>query len=130
MTAPFSFCCVIITTQRAMPSSMNGPGITPAGFCSWSGCTLSFVCEQPNGKTEMVLNRRQFTLLSVAGAMARIEPVRAADRAKYKAIAFDGFPIIDARPVFARVEQVFPGKGAELSAAWRVRQFEYGWLRT
>jgi 2-haloacid dehalogenase len=49
---------------------------------------------------------------------------------KIKAIAFDGFPIIDPRPVFARVEAVFPGRGAELSNAWRTRQFEYTWLRT
>jgi len=38
--------------------------------------------------------------------------------------------VIDARPVFARVEEMFPDKGAELSAAWRTRQFEYTWLRT
>ena len=25
---------------------------------------------------------------------------------------------------------MFPGKGAELSNAWRTRQFEYTWLRT
>jgi 2-haloacid dehalogenase len=89
-----------------------------------------FCVRVANRETEMVLNRRQFTVLAAAGAMARTEPVRAVDRAKYKAIAFDGFPIIDVRPVFARVEEVFPSKGAELSAAWRVRQFEYGWLRT
>jgi len=49
---------------------------------------------------------------------------------KIKAIAFDGFPIIDPRPVFARAEEMFPGKGSELGAAWRTRQFEYTWLRT
>lgn len=78
----------------------------------------------------MILNRRQFTALAAAGVTAHIDLVRASDRAKYKAVAFDGFSIIDARPVFAKVEEVFPGKGAELSAAWRTRQFEYGWLRT
>jgi len=31
--------------------------------------------------------------------------------------------------VFARVEKLFPGKGAELSNEWRIRQFEYTWLR-
>src|SRR4051812_13156091 len=49
---------------------------------------------------------------------------------KIKAITFDGFPIIDPRPVFARAEEIFPGRGAELSNAWRTRQFEYTWLRT
>ncbi len=48
---------------------------------------------------------------------------------KIKGIAFDAFPIFDPRPVFALAEQLFPGKGAELSNAWRTRQFEYQWLR-
>src|SRR3954467_1106723 len=47
-----------------------------------------------------------------------------------KAIAFDGFPIIDPRPVAARAEELFPGHGESLWAAWRTRQFEYTWLRT
>jgi 2-haloacid dehalogenase len=47
-----------------------------------------------------------------------------------KAIAFDGFPIIDPRPVAARAETLFPGKGESLMNAWRTRQFEYTWLRT
>jgi len=48
---------------------------------------------------------------------------------KPKAVLFDAFPIFDPRPVFALVEEVFPGKGPELSNAWRTRQFEYTWLR-
>jgi 2-haloacid dehalogenase len=47
-----------------------------------------------------------------------------------KAIAFDGFPIIDPTPVAKRAEAMFPGKGAALLNAWRTRQFEYTWLRT
>jgi 2-haloacid dehalogenase len=47
-----------------------------------------------------------------------------------KAIAFDAFPILDARPIWATAEEVFPGKGAEFSNLWRTRQFEYAWLRT
>src|SRR5262245_32415954 len=47
-----------------------------------------------------------------------------------KAIAFDGFPIIDPRPLAARAEELFPGKGESLMNAWRTRQFEYTWLRT
>jgi 2-haloacid dehalogenase len=81
----------------------------------------------------MFLNRRQFTALAAAGAAvsaAHVDRVRASSGLQYKAVAFDGFPIIDARPVFAKVEQIFPGKGVELSSVWRTRQFEYGWLRT
>ncbi|MGF6312337.1 2-haloacid dehalogenase [Bradyrhizobium sp. i1.8.4] len=81
----------------------------------------------------MLMNRRTFTVLTAASvATAAVLPyqARTAGRPPFKAIAFDGFPIIDPRPVFARVEEMFPGKGAELSASWRARQFEYGWLRT
>jgi 2-haloacid dehalogenase len=46
-----------------------------------------------------------------------------------KAIAFDAFPIFDPRPIFALAEELFPGRGEALSAAWRTRQFEYQWLR-
>ena len=81
----------------------------------------------------MLLNRRQFTTLAAvsgAASTARVSPVRASGHPNYKAIAFDGFPVIDARPVFARVETIVPGRGAELSNVWRTRQFEYCWLRT
>lgn len=82
----------------------------------------------------MPSNRREFLNMTASGAAAAVlTPVsaaRAAGATKIKAIAFDGFPIIDPRPVFAKVEEVFPGKGTELSNAWRIRQFEYTWLRT
>jgi 2-haloacid dehalogenase len=48
---------------------------------------------------------------------------------RFKAVAFDAFPIFDPRPVCRLAEAFFPGKGAELSNAWRTRQFEYQWLR-
>jgi 2-haloacid dehalogenase len=51
-------------------------------------------------------------------------------RNSIKAVAFDGFPILDPRPVFALVEQLYPEKAVELSSLWRTRQFEYTWLRT
>jgi len=82
----------------------------------------------------MVVNRREFVTLAAGGAIAATAGAPdhglAADGAKIKAIAFDGFPIIDPRPVFAKAEEIFPGRGAELSNAWRTRQFEYTWLRT
>src|ERR1700736_491943 len=82
----------------------------------------------------MVLNRRAFVTLAAGGAIAATAGLPdqglAADGSKIKAIAFDGFPIIDPRPVFAKAEEIFPGRGAELSNAWRTRQFEYTWLRT
>lgn len=47
-----------------------------------------------------------------------------------KAIVFDGFVIFDPRPLVAQAEQLFPGHGAALCDAWRIRQFEYTWLRS
>ena len=83
----------------------------------------------------MFMNRRKFVTLAAAGvavgnAVVRADPVLAAGAENVKAIAFDGFPIIDPRPVFAKTEEMFPGRGSELSNAWRIRQFEYTWLRT
>jgi 2-haloacid dehalogenase len=83
----------------------------------------------------MPINRREFiTMVAGSAAMGFIAtPSLAKERSttpKIKAIAFDGFPIFDPRPVFALVEQLFPGHGLELSNAWRTRQFEYTWLRT
>ena len=57
----------------------------------------------------MPVNRREFAALAAAGAAATVikapgDQARAASPAKIKAIAFDGFPIIDARPVFAMAE--------------------------
>jgi 2-haloacid dehalogenase len=80
-------------------------------------------------------HRRDFFHL-VAGGVAAATIVAPAIKAqalgpgKIRAIAFDGFPIIDPRPVLAKAEEMFPGKGGELSNAWRTRQFEYTWLRT
>jgi 2-haloacid dehalogenase len=54
----------------------------------------------------------------------------ASARSNIGAVAFDGFPILDPRPVFALVDQLYPERGVELSNVWRARQFEYTWLRT
>ena len=83
----------------------------------------------------MFVNRRELVTLAAGGAaaakaIAPAGPARAASGAKIKAIAFDGFPIIDPRPVAARTQELFPGRGLELGNAWRTRQFEYTWLRT
>jgi 2-haloacid dehalogenase len=86
----------------------------------------------PQSKENQMFNRREFVTVA-AGALAA-RPKRAfADNIKpikFKAIAFDGFPIIDPRPVFATLEEMFPDHGKELGNLWRTRQFEYTWLRT
>jgi 2-haloacid dehalogenase len=81
----------------------------------------------------MPLDRREFFHLAVRGIVASAVPpplvAQAVTPPQFKAIAFDAFPIFDPRPVFGLAETLFPGKGAELSNAWRTRQFEYQWLR-
>jgi 2-haloacid dehalogenase len=66
---------------------------------------------------------------ALSGAAAPL-PGRASSVDRFKAVAFDGFPIIDPRPVATLAEQFFPGRGADLINSWRTRQFEYCWLRT
>jgi 2-haloacid dehalogenase len=79
----------------------------------------------------MSTDRRTFLKGSLAvAALARAGRSRAGNPRAIKAVAFDGFPIIDPRPVAVRAEALFPGKGDALMNAWRTRQFEYTWLRT
>ncbi|MGH8605009.1 MAG: haloacid dehalogenase type II [Gammaproteobacteria bacterium] len=77
------------------------------------------------------MDRREFLNL-VAGSVAAavsVPSARATAEPKIKAVAFDAFPIFDPRPIYFRAENLFPGSGDALSNAWRVRQFEYQWLR-
>lgn len=78
------------------------------------------------------MNRRHFARLVAGSAIAlSARPVRAAlSNNKIKAIALDGLAVFDPHPVVALTEQIFPGRGEEVSALWRARQFEYTWLRT
>jgi 2-haloacid dehalogenase len=79
----------------------------------------------------MTSDRREFLgRIIVSGLALQSFANAAGSRGKIKAIAFDAFPILDPRPVFALAEELYPGKGAELSNVWRTRQFEYAWLRT
>jgi len=81
----------------------------------------------------MPVNRREFLHLAggvTAGLLASSPRARAATQSTIKAIAFDGFPVFDPRPIFALADELFPGQGTDLSNTWRTRQFEYTWLRT
>lgn len=70
--------------------------------------------------------QRRSLLASTGSALLAAGPALS----KVRAIAFDGFTILDPRSIAAAAEDMFPGKGSELSNAWRTRQFEYSWLRT
>lgn len=77
------------------------------------------------------MERRRFLQHGLLALGATALPARAAQVAPpIKALAFDGFPIFDPRPVDAQVRADWPAQGAALSAEWRRRLFEYTWLRT
>jgi 2-haloacid dehalogenase len=79
----------------------------------------------------MPVSRREY-LRVMAGSVSAVGlPAASVAQAgeKIRAVAFDAFPVFDPRPVFALAEVLFPGRGSELSNAWRSRQFEYQWLR-
>jgi 2-haloacid dehalogenase len=82
----------------------------------------------------MPFDRRDFLQLAAGGVVASALPspleAQVAIQSQCKAIAFDAFPIFDPRPVPELAETLFPGKGIDLSNAWRTRQFEYQWLHT
>jgi 2-haloacid dehalogenase len=81
----------------------------------------------------MTITRRSLVAGLAAGAFSGTAAPslgRARSSSRFKAVVFDDFPIIDPRPVASLAEQLFPGKGADLSNGWRTRQFEYCWLRT
>jgi 2-haloacid dehalogenase len=49
---------------------------------------------------------------------------------RFKAVAFDYFVLFDPDSVVSQAEELFPGKGRQLTTLWRNRQFEYAWLRS
>lgn len=51
-------------------------------------------------------------------------------RPAIKALAFDGFTLLDPRPVSAAVVQMVPDKGAQLAVAWANKLFALSWLET
>lgn len=84
------------------------------------------------------MDRRQF-LSMTAGAttfgLTLSNPlintaVAATTQTDIKAIAFDGFPIFDPRPVLGLVKVLYPEKGKAFGKAWFNKIFAYTWLRT
>ena len=82
----------------------------------------------------MPFNRREFSHLgagSVAASLFVSPPLtQALVKTQIKAIACDALTTFDTRPIVMLADQLFPNKGADLSNAWRTRQFEYTWLRS
>ena len=48
-----------------------------------------------------------------------------------KALVFDAYgTLFDVHSVSKAADQTFPGRGSQVSGAWRTRQLEYTWLRS
>ncbi len=84
----------------------------------------------------MAITRREFVRLTAGGVAADLAARTPGRRAgttpgplRPKAIAFDAFPIFSPAPVASLADALFPGRGAALGEEWRLRQFEYAWLR-
>jgi 2-haloacid dehalogenase len=54
---------------------------------------------------------------------------RPVSRPPIRAICFDLFTLFDPRGVVAAAKALLPAGAVELCEAWRVRQFEYSWIR-
>jgi 2-haloacid dehalogenase len=62
-------------------------------------------------------------MIALSGGASRAQP-------RYKAVAFDFFVLFDPGSVTPRAEEAFPGQGAEFTRRWRMKQFEYCFLRS
>jgi 2-haloacid dehalogenase len=65
--------------------------------------------------------------LGAESSNTRLEP---AEQPRFKAVAFDYLVLFNPDSIVSDVEEIFPGKGRELTNLWRTRQFEYSWLRS
>jgi 2-haloacid dehalogenase len=81
----------------------------------------------------VAIDRRTFLAIGASGLAAAVGSLAGSHQdsgwSQIKAVAFDAFPVFDSRPIFRACEEAFPGRGSDLSNAWRTRQFEYQWLR-
>jgi 2-haloacid dehalogenase len=83
-----------------------------------------------------MMKRRQILGLGPVVAMnaalpktrENVRPPRAP--AQRRAVLFDLLTIFDPRSIAPLAEEVAPGHAPELMESWRLRQFEYTWLRT
>lgn len=81
----------------------------------------------------MPISRREtLTMIAGTGAYLGLPGALQAQAASFKpikAVAFDGFPIFDPRPVLGKAKALYGEKGAAFVGAFRTRLFEYQWLR-
>jgi len=78
------------------------------------------------------VNRKTFihaTSIALAGILMNDDNSPSSNTGKIKAIAFDAFAIFDPRPIFKKVEELFPNNAKQLAQVWQYKQFSYQWLR-
>ncbi len=76
-------------------------------------------------------NRRSALGLGLGAGLTAAAPVLAAEgRGPLRAMAFDGFTILDPRAVTKAVIALEPDRGAALAAAWTNKLFALSWLET
>jgi 2-haloacid dehalogenase len=80
---------------------------------------------------DRVIGRRDFVGALAGSLVVSSGVIQAAPlKPRIQAVAFDGFALFDPTPTLRVAEAMEPERGRELVAAWRVRLFEYQWLRT
>ncbi len=86
------------------------------------------------------ITRRDFIKSTTAGALAagiapcvlvgESEQAAKTGSKSIKALAFDAYgTLFDVHSVVSALNEKFPGRGTEISNAWRLRQLQYTWLR-
>ena len=95
---------------------------------------------RPRSAQIVAMPRREFlklaassTVLGVLGSCAappaQVAPAMPIPRKKIRAICFDLFTLFDPRSVVSVAKTIVAEHAVELCDVWRVRQFEYSWLR-
>jgi len=84
------------------------------------------------------MNRRKFLSVTASSTalgltlsnQALSSAIATTTPAEIKAIAFDGFPIFDPRPILGLAKKLYPELGTAFSKAWFNKIFSYSWLRS
>jgi 2-haloacid dehalogenase len=68
-------------------------------------------------------------MIAMSAAFAWPHSISSYPSNKFRAIAFDAFPIFDPRSPYEMASMLSHDKGNEFAIQWRTTQFEYTWLR-
>ena len=76
--------------------------------------------------------RRQFLTAALGLATSSLAATshKRIQASRFTAAAFDALAVFDPGSLSNLAEALFPGRGSDLINIWRIRQFEYSWLRS